>query len=224
MKNSVLKRLSLTVTIIAIVNLIASFIFIFTLPDTVPTHFNISLVCDNVGSKWSGIIVPVIIALVFPLCMLFEGKGKNSEINPKPLAIIIVFAEIMITTLCWFLLLAMKSGVTIGDRIPFNLEFLITLTISLMFVVIGNYLPTVRQNKTLGIKIPWTLKNEKCWDATHRFSGKVWVIIGIIMLITAFTIKLSGTTSFIPYIILLLATPLISVIIPTIYAYNHRND
>ena len=30
-----------------------------------------------------------------------------------------------------------------------------------MFLVIGNYMPKVKQNSTLGIKINWTLRNEE---------------------------------------------------------------
>ena len=44
-----------------------------------------------------------------------------------------------------------------------------------MFMVIGNYLPKVKQNNTIGIRVVWTLQDEENWNATHRFSGKIWV-------------------------------------------------
>ena len=32
---------------------------------------------------------------------------------------------------------------------------------SLLFIVIGNYLPKIKQNNTIGIRIVWTLQDEK---------------------------------------------------------------
>ena len=43
----------------------------------------------------------------------------------------------------------------------------------LLFMVIGNYLPKVKQNNTIGIRVIWTLQDEENWNATHRFSGKL---------------------------------------------------
>ena len=55
-----------------------------------------------------------------------------------------------------------------------------------MFLLLGNYLPKIKQNNTLGIKISWTLTNEENWNKTHRFAGKVWVIGDILMLLSLF--------------------------------------
>ena len=32
---------------------------------------------------------------------------------------------------------------------------------SLLFIVIGNYLPKIKQNNTIGIRIVWTLQDEE---------------------------------------------------------------
>mgnify|MGYP000573868704 FL=1 len=44
----------------------------------------------------------------------------------------------------------------------------------LLFVIVGNYLPKVKPNRTIGIRVVWTLQDEENWNATHRFSGKIW--------------------------------------------------
>lgn len=59
------------------------------------------------------------------------------------------------------------------------------LSFGLMFLVLGNILPKVRQNNTIGIKIKWMLENEQNWNATHRFSGRLWVIGGILCMACA---------------------------------------
>ena len=61
---------------------------------------------------------------------------------------------------------------------------------SLLFIVIGNYLPKIKQNNTIGIRIVWTLQDEENWNATHSFSGRIWRASGILcMLCTLHLIK-----------------------------------
>ena len=58
------------------------------------------------------------------------------------------------------------------------LSSLMALGFGLMFLLLGNYMPKLRQNSFMGIRVKWTLENEANWNATHRFGGKVWVAGG----------------------------------------------
>lgn len=82
-----------------------------------------------------------------------------------------------------------------------------------MFIFIGNYLPKVKQNRTLGIKISWALNNEENWNKTHRFGGKVWVVGGLILLLSIF-LPLKAMVSVVVCVIAALA------IIPIVYSYS----
>lgn len=84
--------------------------------------------------------------------------------------------------------------------------------LGVMFIVIGNYLPKIKQNRTLGIKISWTLNNEENWNKTHRFGGKVWVIGGLMIL---FSVFLPSTAMVLVMVCVIVAM----VIIPTVYSY-----
>ena len=53
----------------------------------------------------------------------------------------------------------------------------------LLFVIVGNYLPKVKPNRTIGIRVVWALQDEENWSATHRFSGKIWVAAGLLSMI-----------------------------------------
>ena len=81
-----------------------------------------------------------------------------------------------------------------------------------MFIIIGNYMPKAVRNRTFGLKIKWTLANEENWAATHRFTGKVWVITGAVVLLGAFLPEMAAV-----YIILIAIIP--AVFIPVIYSY-----
>ena len=71
-----------------------------------------------------------------------------------------------------------------GNKI--NMGSVLFGMMGLMFMGIGNYMPKVKQNYSLGIKVTWTLNNEENWNATHRLAGKLWTAGGLLMLLTAF--------------------------------------
>jgi uncharacterized membrane protein len=49
--------------------------------------------------------------------------------------------------------------------------------IFLFFALLGNVLGKVRRNFWVGVRTPWTLANEKVWNATHRLSA--WLFLGL---------------------------------------------
>ena len=67
------------------------------------------------------------------------------------------------------------SGITYAVALgwKFRLAGLLYVGLGLMFAAIGNYFPKCRPNRTVGIRISWTLGSEENWNATHRFAGKV---------------------------------------------------
>nr|WP_232191842.1 SdpI family protein [Staphylococcus arlettae] len=55
--------------------------------------------------------------------------------------------------------------------------------ISLLLIVIGNYLPKVPKNNTLGIINKWTKDNEFVWKKTHRLAAYIYIIVGLLLFI-----------------------------------------
>ena len=51
------------------------------------------------------------------------------------------------------------------------------------FMVVGNSLPKITRNRTVGIKVCWALASEDNWNATHRFAGKVFFASGLACLV-----------------------------------------
>lgn len=97
--------------------------------------------------------------------------------------------------------------------LEFNVGIVCSLLLGIMFIVMGNYLPKAKRNRTFGIKIKWTLANDDNWAATHRLSGKLFVVAGVLSLLMAF---LPLTAMFISFTVLLAAI----VIIPIVYSYT----
>ena len=93
------------------------------------------------------------------------------------------------------------------QQIP--MEKLIPVLVGLLIMGLGNYLPKCRQNYTSGIKLPWTLYDEDNWNRTHRVAGRLWMVGGLGIMVSAFW---GGST-------LLLAVILAITMIPGIYSY-----
>ena len=93
------------------------------------------------------------------------------------------------------------------QQIP--MEKLIPVLVGLLIMGLGNYLPKCRQNYTSGIKLHWTLYDEDNWNRTHRMAGRLWMVGGLGIMVSAFW---GGST-------LLLAVILAITLIPGIYSY-----
>ena len=65
-----------------------------------------------------------------------------------------------------------------------NLLLAVTYVVTgALFMIMGNYLPKVKPNRTIGIRVVWALQDEENWNATHRFSGKIWMAAGLACMI-----------------------------------------
>ena len=58
-------------------------------------------------------------------------------------------------------------------------NLLISGAVGLLFIGMGNYLPRVKQNYTLGIKTPWALADPENWRRTQRFGGACFMVLGV---------------------------------------------
>ena len=80
----------------------------------------------------------------------------------------------------------------------------------LLFMVIGNYLPKVKPNTTIGIRVVWTLQDKENWNATHRFSGKLWMASGILCMLCG--LFGDSKAAFVLYIVSIMAAVIISIL------------
>ncbi len=64
-----------------------------------------------------------------------------------------------------------------------SVDFLIPTIVGLLLIIIGNYLPKVPKNNSLGIRNKWTKKNEFVWKKAHRFTAFVYILVGLCLFI-----------------------------------------
>lgn len=177
------------------------------LPEQVPAHWDIHGVVDAWWSKPLTVFLMPSVLLVFQwLCILLSIKfdTKRNNLDSKAFGLVI-----WIIPLICLVIEFLVYGTALG--LAFNVGTYISLFLGALFVVIGNYLPKCKQSYIIGIKLPWTLKDEENWNKTHRFAGIVWVIGGFVIMGLAF---LGSFWT-------LLGMVLVMALIPTIYSYAY---
>lgn len=194
-------------SIITLLPVIVGLLLWDVLPEKMATHWGVGGEVDGFSSRPVAVFgLPAFMLLIHWICVFFTAADrKNRRQNKK------VFG--MVFWICP--LLSVLSGAIIyatAFDMDLNVDVIILIAIGFMFVIIGNYLPKCKQNRTIGIKVPWALNNEENWNATHRFCGKVWVIGGLLLMVAAFL-----SQAVIPYVLLIILIPL--AVLPVLYSY-----
>jgi uncharacterized membrane protein len=60
------------------------------------------------------------------------------------------------------------------------------VAVGLLFAVIGNFMTTVKQNWTFGVRVSWTLSDPVVWRKTNRLGGYLFVVVGALTVFAAF--------------------------------------
>jgi len=55
--------------------------------------------------------------------------------------------------------------------------------VCLLIALLGNVLGKVRRNFFVGIRTPWTIANERVWNATHRLAARTFFAGGLLGLL-----------------------------------------
>ena len=178
------------------------------LPEKIVTHLGLDGKPDGYGSPSTVFFVlPLVLLAIHWSCMILSSViDRNVEQNKKLMGIVLFIIPTLSLVSCG-VIFATALGHTSG------IYAVLLLTMAVFFIIIGNYMPKTTRNRTMGIKIRWTLSNDENWNATHRFAGKVFVAAGFLCLLA---MPLPSVAF--PYVslgIILLCLPL-----PVIYSYN----
>jgi uncharacterized membrane protein len=151
------------------------------LPDQIATHWGVNGEPDAWSSKASAVFLMPAFLLVLHLICIFATSSDKMNRNQS----------LKLMGLTYWLVPAVSlavNGLTYATALGKEIDAMLILPIvmGVLFLLIGNYLPKCAQNRTIGIRIKWTLEDEENWNATHRLSGKAWVIGSLIILASVF--------------------------------------
>ena len=198
------KKTIIITSILILLPVLMGIYFWDQLPDVIATHFGYNGEANGWSSKWFAIVgLPFFLVMVHLSCIFFTDKDPKYEKYPEKMKHIVLWICPIVS---W---IGAISSYSYELNWKFNMMNWIGLILGGGFMIIGNYLPKVKQNYFLGIKLPWTYASEDNWNKTHRLGGKVWFVGGILLLLNAM-LKVKYLE-----IVIFLAM----ILIPTVYSY-----
>lgn len=152
------------------------------LPEQIPTHWNVDLQVDAWGNKnsiWFMLfILPVFSYILMTIVPNIDPKKKIDLMGRK-------FYQLKFILVGSMSVMAIIILYTIKNQ-SISSICLLFVPIGVLIILLGNYFKTIQPNYFIGIKTPWTLENEEVWKSTHTLAGKMWVIGGLLILISSF--------------------------------------
>ena len=175
-----MRKSKIAIIILMLISAVITCISFTFLDNIIPIHFGIDGKPDQFGSKYF-LIIPTIILFIGCLSILLVCKyAKLSKNYQKYLLLTGIITESVMLFINVFMII--YSTVYKKDFEIDTIKLIMPL-LGVMFIVLGNYMPKVEKNHTLGIRLSWSLYNEVTWQKTQRFGGFCCVIVGIALII-----------------------------------------
>ncbi len=210
MKNFLVKNRwkALLSSVLVLLPMAAGLLLWDRLPNSMTVHWGGDGTADGWGTKAFAVFgLPLILLALHWFCLLFTARDPgNRGQHPKAMGLIFWIIPALSLGTC-----AMVYSAALGRDV--NTGYFTVLVIAVIFLVFGNYLPKIKQNSTLGIKMTWTLRDEENWNATHRFGGKLWVAGGLALLAA----MLLPEKLLLPALVVI---PLVMVAAPILYSWR----
>lgn len=176
------------------------------IPEQIPMHWNIEGEVDGYGPKYLTPLFNIGLYLLLLIAPKIDPRKRNYDLFAGTyyklrMLLILFFSTMSVVTLL------------IGMGAEIRMERFISIAVSILFAIMGNYMSTIRPNFFIGIRTPWTLDNEDVWKRTHLLGGRFWFWGGLACLIASFMLPNEALAVF------MVAVLLIVSIIPIVYSY-----
>lgn len=185
-----------------------------SLPDVVPTHWNIKGQVDGHGPKavaaWTMPVMMLAMLLVFRVLPALSPKNFELDTFQTTYLFVVLATTGLFAYMHGVILAATWQQVQGNPR--FDIGRAMLGGVFLFFALIGNVMGKVRRNFYVGIKLPWTLANDRVWNDTHRLAAWTWVGGGLLGLVLVF----SGLNVLWAFGVLTAAT-----VVPCVYSFLH---
>ncbi len=168
--------------VVSTVALAATAFFTLTAFQTLPAdavlsiHWNINGIADGFAGREALLIVPITTALIGGLLWLavrYDPKRANIARSSEALGIVVVALSLLVAVV-------QSAIINSGFGEAARLDRAVPIAAGAFIAILGYAMPNIRQNYTIGVRLPWTIESEAAWDASHRFIGGIWILVGTV--------------------------------------------
>jgi uncharacterized membrane protein len=168
--------------VVSTVALAATAFFTLTAFQTLPAdaqlaiHWNVDGVADGFAGREALLLLPIIFgitALLIALSIRFDPKRANivrsaEAIGYVGMGLVLLFA------------VTQSAIINSGYGEAARLDHAVPIVLGALFVLLGYAMPQIKQNYTIGVRLPWTLESVAAWDAAHISVGRAWIVTGAV--------------------------------------------
>lgn len=161
------------------------------LPDEVPRQWSLSGGVNSWMPKEYLYLMDALPLALVVLCKVIPAIEPRADSYRRMRRLWGVFVAVMTLLLIgftWMTELYFWGPETLWGYLPAALLCLLGAGL----VALGNYMPRIRQNYTMGVRTPWALANEHCWQRTQRMGGICFIVIGLLMILSTLVDLASG--------------------------------
>jgi uncharacterized membrane protein len=195
--------------LIVLLSVIMAIFFYQILPQRFAIHWGPSGNPDGFANKslWTVSYGPLTIIAIYLLFLVIPKIDPRKE-NIRKFKQYSFLRNILLVSFLFFEYLTLRTAASPQQKLSL---FYVIFGLGLLFIFIGNYLPKIGSNFFVGIHTPWTLSSEEVWKRTHRIGGKVFILMGIVLIAGSFLPSYAMWSMFIPIIA--------SILFMVIYSY-----
>ena len=163
------------------------------LPDQIPAHYGFDNQVTRWGSKYEALIFPVV-TIFFGLLMLgmakYSAKQEKTGKNNEKICIIAGICTLLIfNALTGYFLYIDFNKVENLSSVSIDINQLVFILLGIFMLISGNIMPKIRRNSVMGLRTPWSMKNEITWKKSQRFGGILFMVTGILMILACLFTK-----------------------------------
>ena len=146
-----------------------------------PVHWGPSGEADGFLPREGALLVPLVMVAV--VWVIFLAVSRFAR--PADLAAGRHSYGVVVTAITGLALVMEVATVLIGIGVPVNMVQVLGFALGALLVVLGNVLPKSQPNSFAGIRLPTTLHDPANWQATHRLTGLLCIISGLLLIVVA---------------------------------------
>lgn len=180
-------------------------------PETIATRFDLEGNVVATGSRWTILILPILILLFSCLMKWIDDKELVGSQNKEISRYIFRLTLLLFNAIAYFQFVLILTGVSMGSQMGRLMAFLI----GLFMIFIGNVSPKIKEtNKHFGFRVPWIMNNDEAFRKTQRFFGFASMVSGVIFILISLFAS-NQLALFLVSIVLVL-----TIGITTVYSYK----
>ena len=174
------RKIYLLYVILTFLPILLALCVVWYAPETIATRFDLEGNVVATGSRWTILILPILILLFSGLMKWIDDKELVGSQNKEVSRYIFRLTLLFFNAIAYFQFVLILTGVSVGTQKVRFLAFLM----GLFMIFIGNVSPKIKEtNKHFGFRVPWIMNNDETFRKTQRFFGFASMVSGVIFIL-----------------------------------------